>query len=30
MFWHLLEIVRTIVPCVILVIQIMMLTGWSF
>lgn len=30
MFWHFLEIIRTVVPCVILIIQIMMLNGWSF
>jgi len=29
MFWHFLEIIRTIVPCIILVIQIMMLNGWT-
>jgi hypothetical protein len=29
MFWHFLEIIRTVVPCIILVIQIMMLNGWT-
>lgn len=29
MFWHFLEIIRTIVPCAILVIQILMLNGWT-
>ena len=29
MFWHFLEIIRTIVPCIILLIQIMMLNGWT-
>lgn len=30
MFWHFLEIVRTVVPIAILVIQLFMLNGWSF
>jgi len=29
MFWHFLEVIRTVVPCIILVIQIMMLNGWT-
>ena len=29
MFWHFLEIIRTVVPCIILVIQLMMLNGWT-
>ena len=29
MFWHILEIIRTVVPCAILIIQLAMLNGWT-
>lgn len=29
MFWHFLEIIRTVVPCAILIIQLAMLNGWT-